>query len=133
MMPPRGCEYPGPSSRRCPVGEWNTVINVRAVAKRIRAAGCGMVGLVGVQSNQFPRALDVRRQFRALGVPVLMGGFHISGCLAMLPAVPLDTCCFKSTHALSPNSGLHRESFARWLYRHFHPFGEYQSGILDGA
>ena len=37
--------------------EWNTVINVCAVAKRIRAAGCGMVGLVGVQSNQFPRRL----------------------------------------------------------------------------
>jgi hypothetical protein len=72
-------------------------MNVRAVAKRIRAAGRGMVGLVGVQSNQFPRALDVRRQFRALVVPVLMGGFHITGCLAMLPAVPLDTRCFKST------------------------------------
>ena len=70
--------------------EWNTVINVRAVAKRIRAAGCGMVGLVGVQSNQFPRALDLGRQFRALGVPVVMGGFHISGCLAMLPALPLE-------------------------------------------
>ena len=70
--------------------EWNTVINVRAVAKRIRAAGCGMVGLVGVQSHQFPRALDLGRQFRALGVPVVMGGFHISGCLAMLPAVPPD-------------------------------------------
>ena len=55
--------------------EWNTIINVRAVAKRIRAAGCGMVGLVGVQSNQFPRALDLGRQFRALGVPVVMGGF----------------------------------------------------------
>ena len=70
--------------------EWNTVINVRAVAKRIRAAGCGMVGLVGVQSNQFPRALDLGRQFRALGVPVVMGGFHISGCLAMLPTLPPD-------------------------------------------
>ena len=70
--------------------EWNTVINVRALAKRIRAAGGGMVGLVGVQSNQFPRALDLGRQFRALGVPVVMGGFHISGCLAMLPALPAD-------------------------------------------
>ena len=28
--------------------ETNTVINVRAVAKRIRAAGGGMVGLVGI-------------------------------------------------------------------------------------
>jgi hypothetical protein len=60
------------------------------VAKRIRAAGGGMVGLVGIQSNQFPRALDLGRQFRALDVPVVMGGFHISGCLAMLPTLPAD-------------------------------------------
>jgi hypothetical protein len=70
--------------------ETNTVINVRAVAKRIRDAGGGMVGLVGIQSNQFPRALDLGRQFRALDVPVVMGGFHISGCLAMLPTLPAD-------------------------------------------
>ena len=60
----------------------------RAIAKRIRKAGGGMVGLVGVQSNQFPRALDLGREFRALGVPVVIGGFHVSGCLAMLPKIP---------------------------------------------
>ena len=49
-----------------------------------------MVGLIGVQSNQFPRALDLARQFRALGVPVVMGGFHVSGCIAMLPELPDD-------------------------------------------
>ncbi len=38
-----------------------------------------MVGLVGVQSNQYPRALDIARPFREAGVPVVMGGFHISG------------------------------------------------------
>jgi hypothetical protein len=70
--------------------ECNTIVDVRAVAKRIRAAGGGMVGLIGVQSNQFPRALDLGRQFRALGVPVVIGGFHVSGCLAMLPAIPAD-------------------------------------------
>ncbi|MGA8649020.1 MAG: radical SAM protein [Xanthobacteraceae bacterium] len=68
--------------------ECNTTVNVRAIAKRIRAAGGGMVGLVGVQSNQFPRALDLGRQFRALRIPVVMGGFHVSGCLAMLPGIP---------------------------------------------
>ncbi len=68
--------------------ECNTTVNVRAIAKRIRAAGGGMVGLVGVQSNQFPRALDLGRQFQALGIPVVMGGFHVSGCLAMLPGIP---------------------------------------------
>jgi hypothetical protein len=70
--------------------ECNTVVDVRAVAKRIRAAGGGMVGLVGVQSNQFPRALDLGRQFRAFGIPVVVGGFHVSGCLAMLPTLPAD-------------------------------------------
>jgi pyruvate-formate lyase-activating enzyme len=70
--------------------ECNTVIDVAAAARRIRAGGGGMVGLVGVQSNQYPRALDLGRQFRQLGVPVIMGGFHVSGCIAMLPTLPAD-------------------------------------------
>ena len=70
--------------------ECNTVVDVKGVAKRIRAAGGGMVGLIGVQSNQYPRALDLGRQFRALGLPVVMGGFHVSGCIAMLPKLPAD-------------------------------------------
>jgi len=45
------------------------------------------VVLVGVQSNQFPRAMDIARPLRAAGVPVCIGGFHVSGCLAMLPGV----------------------------------------------
>jgi radical SAM superfamily enzyme YgiQ (UPF0313 family) len=68
--------------------ECNTVVDVKGVAKRIRAAGDGMVGLIGVQSNQYPRALDLARQFRARGLPVVMGGFHVSGCISMLPALP---------------------------------------------
>lgn len=43
-----------------------------------------VVGLVGVQTNQFPRALDLARQFRAAGMDVIVGGFHTSGTLAML-------------------------------------------------
>ncbi len=70
--------------------ECNTIVDVAAVARRIRAAGGGMVGLIGVQSNQYPRALDLGRQFRALGLPVVMGGFHVSGCIAMLPTLPPD-------------------------------------------
>jgi hypothetical protein len=68
--------------------ECNTIVDVKGVARRIRAAGGGMVGLIGVQSNQYPRALDLGRQFRALGLPVVMGGFHVSGCLSMLPNFP---------------------------------------------
>jgi hypothetical protein len=70
--------------------ECNTIVDVAGVAKRIRAAAGGMVGLIGVQSNQYPRALDLGRQFRALGLPVVMGGFHVSGCIAMLPKLPAD-------------------------------------------
>ena len=44
--------------------------------------------LVGVQSNQFPRAWTSRGRLRAAGIPVCIGGFHVSGCLAMLPETP---------------------------------------------
>jgi hypothetical protein len=70
--------------------ECNTVIDVKAAARRIKAAGGGFVGLVGVQSNQFPRALDLAREFRAAGVAVAIGGFHVSGCISMLPELPPD-------------------------------------------
>jgi len=43
-----------------------------------------VVGLVGVQTNQFPRAFDLARQFRAAGIDVIMGGFHTSGTINML-------------------------------------------------
>ncbi|MEZ5582214.1 MAG: hypothetical protein R3F37_04985 [Candidatus Competibacteraceae bacterium] len=46
-------------------------------------SGSGLVGLTGVQSHQYPRALDLARQLRSAGVPVCMGGFHVSGVLAM--------------------------------------------------
>ena len=45
---------------------------------------------MGVQSNQFPRALDRARQFRAADIPVVIGGFHVSGCLAMLDDMQAD-------------------------------------------
>src|ERR1700740_1493363 len=37
-----------------------------------------VVGLVGVQTNQFPRAFELARQFRAAGIDVIIGGFHTS-------------------------------------------------------
>jgi hypothetical protein len=47
----------------------------------------GMVALVGVQSNQYPRAMDIARRLRAAGITVCLGGFHVSGCLSMLPEI----------------------------------------------
>jgi radical SAM superfamily enzyme YgiQ (UPF0313 family) len=43
-----------------------------------------LVCLVGVQTNQFPRALDMARIFRAQGISVIIGGFHTSGTINML-------------------------------------------------
>jgi hypothetical protein len=70
--------------------ETNMVIDVKGTIEAIRAAGGGFVGLTGVQSNQFPRALDLGRQFRDAGLPVVIGGFHVSGCISMLPELPVD-------------------------------------------
>jgi radical SAM superfamily enzyme YgiQ (UPF0313 family) len=64
--------------------ETNTQIRPEKLAKLIEAADMGMVMLVGVQSNQFPRALDIARPLRARGIQVGVGGFHVSGTISML-------------------------------------------------
>jgi radical SAM superfamily enzyme YgiQ (UPF0313 family) len=43
-----------------------------------------IVMLVGVQTNQYPRALDLASKFLPHGIPVLIGGFHVSGMLSMI-------------------------------------------------
>jgi hypothetical protein len=69
--------------------ECNTVVNIKRLIRDMRGQS-GFLGLIGVQSNQFPRALDIGRQFRAANIPVVIGGFHPSGCLSMLPEMPPD-------------------------------------------
>jgi hypothetical protein len=65
--------------------EMNTVVPVDRIAARIKEPGhSGVVCLVGVQSNQFPRAMAIARRLRAKGVAVAIGGFHVSGCISML-------------------------------------------------
>jgi radical SAM superfamily enzyme YgiQ (UPF0313 family) len=69
--------------------ETNTRIRPERIIQQIRAAGGqGLVGLVGVQTNQFPRAVDIARPLRAAGIQVCIGGFHVSGCISMLPDIP---------------------------------------------
>ncbi|MET4807843.1 radical SAM protein [Limibacillus sp. MBR-115] len=68
--------------------ETNCIIPIKAIIASCKAADASFVGLVGVQSNQFPRALELARQFRAADIPVIVGGFHVAGCLAMLPEIP---------------------------------------------
>jgi radical SAM superfamily enzyme YgiQ (UPF0313 family) len=71
--------------------ETNQRIPVRKIIRQLTAPGSrGVVCLSGVQSNQFPRAMDLARQFRQAGLPVLVGGFHVSGCLSMLETLPSD-------------------------------------------
>jgi hypothetical protein len=71
--------------------ETNIKIPFDNIVKRFRDNdNRGIICLVGVQSNQFPRAMDIARQFRKHGIQVVIGGFHVSGCLSMLPELPDD-------------------------------------------
>ncbi|MBI3083896.1 MAG: radical SAM protein [Candidatus Omnitrophica bacterium] len=64
-------------------------IDVRAILRSARDRRTKVVVcLVGVQSNQFNRASDLALALRNGGVDVLIGGFHVSGSLAMFPQVP---------------------------------------------
>jgi len=77
------------------IDEFNTHVDIsKLLQKFARNENFGLVALIGVQSNQYPRALDIARRFREANVPVAIGGFHVSGCLSMLDgrAVDLDAC-----------------------------------------
>lgn len=77
------------------IDEFSQRIDIRRLVQRFRRHdNFGLVALVGVQSNQYPRALDLARPLRAAGIPVAIGGFHVSGCLSMLDgsAVDLEAC-----------------------------------------
>ena len=66
--------------------ETNTRIRVDKIIRRFEThSNRGLICLVGVQSNQYPRALALGKQFRKAGIQVAIGGFHVSGCLSMLP------------------------------------------------
>jgi radical SAM superfamily enzyme YgiQ (UPF0313 family) len=75
--------------------ETNTRFDLGGLIARFEKHGnFGLVALIGVQSNEYPRALDLARPIRAAGIQVAIGGFHVSGCLSMLDghAVGLDDC-----------------------------------------
>jgi radical SAM superfamily enzyme YgiQ (UPF0313 family) len=53
---------------------------IKAIKEKAAEDGVELlVGLAGVQSNQYPRGRDLGLQFVAQGVTTLMGGFHVSG------------------------------------------------------
>ncbi|MBV9155649.1 MAG: hypothetical protein JO097_05275, partial [Acidobacteriaceae bacterium] len=66
--------------------ETNTRIRPQRILRQL-GHDPGLVALVGVQSNQYPHAMDIARPLRAAGIQVCIGGFHVSGCLAMLPGI----------------------------------------------
>ena len=55
--------------------ECHTVIPVSRIIRHIKSADAGLVCLVGVQSNQFPRAMDLAARFRAAGIQVIDGPY----------------------------------------------------------
>jgi radical SAM superfamily enzyme YgiQ (UPF0313 family) len=65
-------------------------IPVKSICRSERWGAKTVVCLVGVQTNQFPRACDLAYTFRNAGLSVMIGGFHVSGYLALLPEVPAD-------------------------------------------
>jgi len=66
------------------IDEANTPVHPDRCIRQIKSAGAGMVMLVGVQSNQMPRALDIARPLRDAGIQVSIGGFHVSGVISMV-------------------------------------------------
>jgi len=53
---------------------------IKAIKEKAQEDGVELlVGMAGVQSNQYPRGRDIALQFVAQGVRVMMGGFHVSG------------------------------------------------------
>ncbi len=60
-------------------------VPVREIVRRSGMSGVRtIVMLVGVQTNQFPRAQDIAAWFLPHRIPVMIGGFHVSGMLAMI-------------------------------------------------
>ncbi len=71
--------------------ETNTRVKPAKIIRMIRqSGGKALIGLVGVQSNQFPRAVDLAQKFLKADLPVAIGGFHVSGCMSMLKEMPQE-------------------------------------------
>lgn len=68
--------------------ETNERVRPDHIVRGVLPGDRALVAIVGVQSNQFPRAMDLALQFRAKKIQVCIGGFHVSGCLSMLPELP---------------------------------------------
>jgi hypothetical protein len=80
---------PGVRLNLVTIDETNCHVVPRRIVRDLRRRGTkAVIGFVGVQSNQFGHTLDLAREFRQAGLPVVIGGFHVSGCLSMLKEIP---------------------------------------------
>ena len=67
------------------IDETNHIVRADRLIRMVeRHGGKGLIAMVGVQSNQFPRSLDLAQPFVAAGLPVCIGGFHVSGIVSTL-------------------------------------------------
>jgi hypothetical protein len=72
-----------------PYDEINRRLNTRKMIAELKASGDrALICFVGVQSNQFPRSVDLAQPFLKAGLQVALGGFHVAGCLSMLKEQP---------------------------------------------
>ena len=63
-------------------------VDAAAITRRHRPprpSDLTVIALVAVQTNQWPRAADLAIEFRRRGLPVLVGGFHVSGIMELFP------------------------------------------------
>ena len=63
--------------------ETNTHIDTKKIISLTKNSDDCLVLLVGVQSNQFPRALDIAKPLRQKNIKTVIGGFHVSGTMAL--------------------------------------------------
>jgi len=75
--------------------------------------------MVGVQTNQFPRAVDLSHRFIAKKIPVLIGDFHVSGCYAMLEKGPEDLTAAMSEGLTLVGGEVKRPGATSWRLSHF--------------
>ena len=88
---PRRARCSGRTSKSAstPIDETNGACGpTGSSARSARQGGKALIGLVGVQSNQFPRAVDLAGRSSRPACRWCIGGFHVSGCISMLPEMP---------------------------------------------
>lgn len=67
-----------------PIDESNQYVDVEKIAKIIQnEEGRGLIGFIGVQTNQYPRTMDLARRFAKYDLQMVIGGFHVSGMISM--------------------------------------------------